>query len=137
MEDDISQKPQDATPRSNQRGNQQQQSARRQVERPDLGDVLTQLTQKILTMRREVANQPNQGPAVDVPEDPNYDWALLKLPAETKFPVPCTAPPKCITASLRCTADASRGIATDRASPEGVENHRMAVQRALLISLPW
>lgn len=29
MEDDISQKPQDATPRRNQRGNQQQQPARR------------------------------------------------------------------------------------------------------------
>lgn len=75
-EDDINQEPQDATPRRNpQRGNQQQQ--RQQIERPDLEDVLTQLTQEILTMRREVAtNQPQQPRHDDSPEDPNFNWLV-------------------------------------------------------------
>lgn len=95
MGDAINLEPQNATPRRNQRANQQQQPARRQVERPDLDDVLTQLTQEILTMRGEVANQPNQAPAVDVPEDPNFNCTLQKLPAETKFPFPwCSASPR-------------------------------------------
>lgn len=73
MGDDINLEPQGATPRRNQRANQQQLPARRQVERPYLKDVPTKLTQDILTMRGEVANQPNQAPAVDVPEDPNFN----------------------------------------------------------------
>lgn len=89
-EDDINQEPQDATPRRNpQRGNQQQQ--RQQPERPDLEDVLTQLTQEILTIRREVTtNQPQQPRHDDLPEDPNFNWGLLKFPAETKFVMPGT-----------------------------------------------
>lgn len=51
-------------------------------------------------MRGEVANQPNQAPAVDVPEDPNFNWTLQKLPAETKFPVPCTGVVQRIAADL-------------------------------------
>lgn len=92
--------PQDVTPRRNQRANQQQQPARSQVERPDLEDVLTQVTHEIPTMRGEVANQPNQAPAVDVPEDSNFNWTQQKLPAETKFPVPCTGVVQRIAADL-------------------------------------
>lgn len=76
MGDDINLEPQGATPRRNQRANQQQLPARRQVERPEQKDVLTQLTQEILTMRGEVAHQLKQAPAVDVPEDPNFNWTL-------------------------------------------------------------
>lgn len=73
--------------------------------RDDLNDqienVLTQLTQKILTMRLEVAaNQTQQAQHPDVPEDPNFNWALLKLPAETKFPVPGTGIVQSIAADL-------------------------------------
>lgn len=100
MGDDINLGPQDATPRRNQSANQQQLAARCQVERPDLKDVLTQLTQVNLTMRGEVANQPNQAPTVDVPKDPNLNWTLQKLPAETKFPVPCTVVVQRIAADL-------------------------------------
>lgn len=40
-------------------------------------------------MRREVAaNQPHQAQQAELPENPNFNWGLLKLPAETKFPVP-------------------------------------------------
>lgn len=100
MGDDINLEPQNATPRRNQRANQQQQPARCQVERPNLKDVLTQLTQEILTTRGGIANQPNQAPAVDVPEDPNFNWTLQKLPAETKFPAPCTGVVQRIAAVL-------------------------------------
>lgn len=62
-----------------------------QPERPDLEDVLTQLTQEILTMRHEVAtNQPQQPRHVDIPEDLNFNWVLLMLPPETKFALPGT-----------------------------------------------
>lgn len=70
------------------------------MERPDLEDVLTQLSQEILTIRGEVANQPNQAPAVDVLEDPNFNWTQQKLPAEAKFPVPCTGVVQRIAADL-------------------------------------
>lgn len=73
---DLSEEPQDATPRRNQqpRGNQPQ---RRRAEGPDLEDVLTQLTQEILTLRREgIAHQPQQPQNVEVPEDPNFNWNL-------------------------------------------------------------
>lgn len=33
-------------------------------------------------------HQPHQAQQAEVPENPNSNWALLKLPAETKFPVP-------------------------------------------------
>lgn len=58
LDDDLHQEQQDANPHRNpQRKNQQQ--PQRQLERQDLEDVLTQLTQDILTMRREVAtNKP-------------------------------------------------------------------------------
>lgn len=85
--------------RNHPRCNQPQQ--RRQPERPVLEDVLTQLTQEILRMRREVtANQPQQAQQADIPEDQNFNWNLLKLPAETKFPVPCTGIVQRITADL-------------------------------------
>lgn len=32
--------------------------------------------------------QPYQAQQAEVPENSNFNWALLKLPAETKFPVP-------------------------------------------------
>lgn len=91
-EDDINQEPQDATPRRNpHRGGGGQQQQRQQPERPDLEDVLTQLAQEILTMRRDVAtNQPQQPRHDDLPEDPNFNWGLLKFPAETKFVMPST-----------------------------------------------
>lgn len=42
-------------------------------------------------MTREVnANQPQQAHQADIPEDPNFNLALFKLPAETRVPVPCT-----------------------------------------------
>lgn len=84
-EDDQRQEQQDATPRRNPSRAQQQ----RRPEQPEIENVLTQLTQEILTMRREVAaNQMQQAQHADVSEDPNFNWALLKLPADTKFPVP-------------------------------------------------
>lgn len=89
-EDDINQELQDATPRRNPHRRDQQQQ-RQQPERPDLEDVLTQLAQEILTMRRDVAtNQPQQPRHDDLPEDPNFNWGLLKFPAETKFVMPGT-----------------------------------------------
>lgn len=97
---DLSEEPQDATPRRNQqpRGNQPQ---RQRAEGPDLEDVLTQLTQEILTLCREaIAHQPQQPQNVEVPEDPNFNWNLLKLPAETNFPVPCTSLVQHIAADL-------------------------------------
>lgn len=52
-------------------------------------------------MRREVtANQPQQAQQADVPADQNFNWNLLKLPAKTKFPVPCTGIVQRITADL-------------------------------------
>lgn len=95
--DDLRQEQQDATPRRNPSRAQQQ----RGPERPEIENVLTQLTQEILTMRREVAaNQTQQAQHPDVPEDPNFNWALLKLPAETKFPVPSTGIVQSIAADL-------------------------------------
>lgn len=65
---------------------------------PDLEDVPTQLTQEILTMKREVnANQPQQAQQVDVSEE-----SLLKLPAETRFTVPCTGAQLPRSATLWC-----------------------------------
>lgn len=96
-EDDLRQEQQDVTPRRNPSRAQQQ----RQPERPEIENVLTQLTQEILTMRREVAaNQTQQAQLADVPEDPNFDCVLLKLPAETKFPVPGTGIAQRIAADL-------------------------------------
>lgn len=89
LDDDINQEPQDAASRRNPpRGKQQQQ--RQQPERPDQEDILTQLTQEILTMRRELANQSQQPRHDDISEDPNFNWVLLKLPPETKFTLPGT-----------------------------------------------
>lgn len=51
-------------------------------------------------MRRDVAGDRQQQPPPEVPEDPNFNWALLKLPAETKFPVPCNGIVQRIAADL-------------------------------------
>lgn len=85
LDDDLDQEQQDNTPRRNPpRRNQQQ--PQRQPERPHKEDVLTQLAKEILTMRWEVAtNQRQQARQDEVPEDPNFNWLLLKLTAETTF----------------------------------------------------
>lgn len=63
--------------------------------------VLTKLTQEILTLRREaVTQQPAQQPHAEVPEDPAFNWNLLKLPPETRFPVRCTGIVQRVAADL-------------------------------------
>lgn len=68
QKDDLSQEPQDATPHRNP---PRAQPARR-TERPEVEDALTQLTQVLLEVRRDVnANQP-PSPA-ETPEDPAFN----------------------------------------------------------------
>lgn len=105
----VSDDSQDATPRGNRGG--AGRPPRRPREAPELEDVLTQLTQEILTLRREaVTQQPAQQPHAEVPEDPAFNWNLLKLPPETRFPVRCTGIVQRVAADLlaRLTTLAAR-----------------------------
>lgn len=75
--------PQQATPH--------RQPARRPPrERPEVEDVLTQLTNVLVYVQRNqqraAAAQPQA--ASEYAADPNFNWELLRTPAETRFPVP-------------------------------------------------
>lgn len=67
---------------------------RRGVNPPDVDDVLTQQTEVLAALLRRVeANEQRQVAGQvqpEVQEDPNYNWEILRVPADTSFPVPST-----------------------------------------------
>lgn len=71
----------------------------------DLQDVLTQQTAILRELAREVRENRQQAPQQPadpdfVPADPNFDWNLMALPAETRFPLPCEGKVQGIAAGL-------------------------------------
>lgn len=72
---------------------------------PDLQDVLTQQTAILRELAREVRDNRQQAPQQRadpdfVPADPNFDWNLMALPAETNFQLPCEGKVQEIAAGL-------------------------------------
>lgn len=72
---------------------------------PDLQDVLTQQTailrelgREVLDNRQQAAQQPADPDFVRA--DPNFNWNLMALPAETNFPLPCESKVQEIAAGL-------------------------------------
>lgn len=83
-EPDNFDEPHDATPR---------RPARRQArerEQPEVEDVLTQLTNTLVDVQRNLrqAAAVAPAPAEEHAPDPNFNWNFLRTPAETWFPVP-------------------------------------------------
>lgn len=65
---------------------------------PDLEDALTRLTQTVERMAAIQQRPPE--PGVDVNEDPDFNWASLRSPLETTFPLPSTGVVQRIAAGL-------------------------------------
>lgn len=51
---------------------------------------MTQQTEVLATLVRQLRTQPAHAAADEPPEDPAFQWDRLVLPSETNFPVPST-----------------------------------------------
>lgn len=69
---------------------------------PDLEDALTRLTQTVQQMvtHQQQPAAPAPGHPLNPPEDPNFNWAALRSPLETPFPMPPTGTVQRIVAGL-------------------------------------
>lgn len=67
---------------------------RRRPAAPEVEDVLTQQTAVLAGIMRRLdevrPRNAEQGNAMEAPEDPNYNWEMLRVPSTTSFPVPST-----------------------------------------------
>lgn len=65
-------------------------------------DLYTHLIEVLQNIRRNLVQVEEAAPAQapDFPEDPNFNWDLLRTPPETRFPVPGTGTVQRIAADL-------------------------------------